>query len=61
MEDLKAGIESEIAGEETVDFLELSQKWAAFSLATFRDELLTKALQISKALAEFDCELKNPT
>jgi hypothetical protein len=38
-------------------FLELSKRWATHSLGVYCDELLTKALAISKALAEFDNEL----
>lgn len=39
------------------DFARLSQRWATHSLATYTGELLTRALAISKALAEFDNEL----
>lgn len=38
-------------------FLELSKRWATHSLGVYCDGLLTKALAISKALAEFDNEL----
>lgn len=38
-------------------FLELSKRWATHSLGIYCDELPTKALAISKALAEFDNEL----
>lgn len=39
------------------DFTELAKRWASHSLETYKDELLTKALAISKALSEFDSEL----
>lgn len=41
-------------------FLELSKRWATHSLDVYCDALLTKALAISKALAEFDNELLKP-
>ena len=32
-----------------------AKKWAAFSLDNYTGEMLSAALNISKALAEFDC------
>lgn len=39
------------------EFLALSKRWATHSLEVYTDELLTKALAVSKAIAEFDNEL----
>lgn len=62
MKELEQGLNEviETSSSSEADFLELSKRWATHSLATYKDGLLTKALQISKALAEFDCELKTP-
>ena len=71
MESVKAAIEKRIAGDGTsatdqvplkdgmVDFMTLGSRWAEHSLRTYTDGLLGKALDISKALAEFDHELRN--
>ena len=37
-----------------------SIKWATDALHIYRDELLTRALAISAALAQFAAELENP-
>lgn len=49
---------SQVAGEgvtmETEKKLqETAKKWASFSLDSFKDELLIKALKISSSIAEF--------
>lgn len=36
---------------------ELAKRWASMSLETFQGDLLARALDISKAMADFTCEL----
>lgn len=38
--------------------VKIAQDIAGIALATFRDDLLVKALKISKAIVDFDCELR---
>lgn len=64
MQDVKNTMDEYIEREDALrsdrasgDFTLLSQRWASHALATYRDELLTKALAIAKALSEFDAEL----
>lgn len=40
------------------EMVRISQEIASISLASFRDELLRKALCISRAIADFDCEMR---
>ena len=42
----------------SVDFRQLSIRWAEHSINTYADELLVKALLLSKALIDFENELK---
>ena len=61
MQDVQRTIDSHIdlfsPAEERGEFTQLAQRWASHSLATYKDELLGKALAIAKALSEFDNEL----
>lgn len=52
MQELKNDIEKQ-AENIHVNFLETSKKWANYSLEMYSGELLSKGLDISKALADF--------
>ena len=41
------------------EFRTAAKKWAAHSLETYQDDLLTKALAVSKSIAEFCNELES--
>lgn len=41
------------------DFDKASERWAIFSLRTFRGNVLVRALAISQAIAEFTAELSD--
>ena len=60
MNELKEVIETGIENGDQRTFLDLSSKWANYTLRTHKDKLLDKGLAISKALAEFHCELVSP-
>lgn len=65
MQELKNGLEKfsrEVEAKEFTDtlLLETADKWASHSLRTYMGETLSRALAVSKAIAEFDCALKHP-
>lgn len=67
MEDVKVTLSEHMdrfsGNAEVGEFTELAKRWASHSLDTYNDILLDCALEISRALAEFDAELlqKNET
>jgi hypothetical protein len=42
-----------------VDFTDVSVKWATYCLRNLKDDLLTKGLDIAKALAQFETTMKD--
>ena len=63
MKELQDGIERAIedeTGKGQIDLHIVSKKWATWSLDTYTGTLLSKALDISKAIADFSLELKEP-
>lgn len=63
MQDLQNSIDSAIndeLGKGQLDLQACSKRWAEFSLDTYTGDLLSKALEISKAIAGFNYELIKP-
>ncbi|HCC08606.1 TPA: hypothetical protein DEP81_01335 [Candidatus Woesebacteria bacterium] len=63
MQKLQDGLKLAIADESGAGELalfEVGKQWAIYSLDTYTGELLSKALDISKAIADFTLELKEP-
>ena len=55
-------ISSEFAGHPEAVWLQTAAgEWAKISVMTFTGDLLTKALAISRSIAEFTAELNSPT
>lgn len=61
MEELANAVRENAVSVTSADMLdEAAQKWATNALVTYRDELLTRALEISRAIAQFVAELRDP-
>ena len=60
MQELAQAIVSNAQGPDGIDLDVAAKKWAAYSLDTYKDRLLEKALAISVALVNFTNELSNP-
>jgi hypothetical protein len=63
MEKLQDGIREAIndeSGRGQMNLFEVGKDWAQFSLNTYTGDLLSKALDISRAIADFTLELKEP-
>ena len=63
MQELQDGITRAIrdeSGQAQIELLDVSKAWALYSLETYTGDLLTRALEISRALADFTLELKEP-
>ncbi len=56
MKEVTNAIQNEIAAcgsSDTKAFREVAKQWASFAIDTYTEAFLTKALAISKAIAEF--------
>ena len=61
MDELRAGLERVEQAEKGEESLrEVAVSWATHSLKTYRDELLSRAMAISEALAQFANEYEQP-
>lgn len=61
MENLKNAIQNEIAScgaSDCTSLHEAGKQWASFALDTYTEAFLSKALAISKAIAEFTSVMK---
>jgi len=58
MQELSQSIENAVGVEQPQDQIrEAGKKWACYALDTYRNDLLGKALAISKALSDFAAEM----